>query len=448
VRRRPVVLGAGLAGLGALGYGLRRKLMARLSRWTRLPQFTATPPLLPHDPVRDRARLAVGREGTPAQNVDRVLQKLGGIERFVGASDLVLIKVSAQWWNQGMTNVAAVKRTIEQVLARPGFTGEVVVFENVHFRLPDGSGLARAWVRPSERNVDVSGWVKLGDLVSHFAGAPVGFVGLVDAGKSALAGDAWHDPAHDLGIYGGDGRGPIGAGEDRDGYQWDFGEVFELKRSLVDAARTPLTWPVLVAPTSGLVIDLRRGLFRREGGARVPVTDRKLTWINMTTANEHAASGFTGAVKSPMGLVDMSAGFMGTDPRGRDYQSVHYFGFPGASWRLAGPLAHFAREVRAPDLYLTVAEWVGATPAGPWNDEAEDPRLSERAAFRSRAVVAGTDPVAIDTWCIRNLLMPLEGGRRERYDLDDERSTAVKFLRYYRQVAGAGTMDERLIEVV
>ena len=36
---------------------------------------------------------------------------------------------------------------------------------------------------------------------------------------------------------------------------------------------------------------------------------------------------------------------------------------------------------------------------------------------------------------------------RDMWDLDDPSSFAVKFLRYYRQVAGSGTMDPSLIEV-
>jgi hypothetical protein len=451
VNRRPVLkAGVAVAGIAGIGYALRRSILARLDRWTQRPDFAATPPLIPHDPERDRSRIAVARGGAPAENIDAAIDRLGGIERFVGARDVVIIKVSAQWWNQGMTNVAAARRTIERVLARPGFAGEVIVFENTHFRLPDGSGLARAWTRPSERNVDVPGWTRLGDLIPHFArqAAPVSFVGLIDAGKNDLAGDHWHDPRHEHGVYGGDGRGPIADGEERDGYHWDFTETFSVPRSLVDAARTPLTWPVFTSPHSGLVVDLRRGLFQKDaGGRRAPVADRKLSWINMTTCNEHVTTGITAACKSPMGIVDMSAGAHGTHVLASGYKSLHYFGAPNASWRMAGPLAYFSQRVRAPDLYLTVAEWVAMTPPGPWDDERQDNRLEEVSAHRTRTVVAGTDPVAIDTWCARNLLMPLGGARRQLWDMDDPSSTAVKFLRNYRQVMGRGTMDPALIEV-
>ena len=437
---------AGAGGLALIGGARFKRIIAR---HTQLKSFAATPTLIADDPVRDRAKVFIAQGGTPASNVDEVLAKMGGIETVVGAGDVVVVKVSAQWWNQGMTNVAAVKRLVESVLSRPSFAGEVIVFENTHFRTPDGSGLSRAWTHPSVRNVDVPGWTKMGDLIPHFEklGAPVSFVGLIDAGPSSLSNDGWHDPGHLHGVYGGDGRGPIGAGEDRDGYHWDFGRTFSLAKSWVDEARTPLTWPRFTSPRSGLVVDLKDGVFRREEG-RLPEAGRKLTWINMTTANEHGSTGFTGACKSPMGIVDMSAGELGTHPLARGYRSVHYFGRgnPSATWRMAGPLAYFAREVRAPDLILTVAEWVAFQPGS--DDGDEDIRHSARTCVQKKTIVAGKDPIAIDAWVVRNLMSEFpsakEGGDLA---LDDPNSKVCKFLRYYREVYGQGTLQAGLIEV-
>lgn len=449
--RRALALGAATAGLGALAVALRHRAVSKLAAWTQLPSFTATPPLLPHDPARDRTRIHVAQGGTPAANVDAALSRLGGIEAVVGEDDVVIVKVSAQWWNQGMTNVAAVKRLVEHVLERPGFRGEVIVFENTHFVMPDGSGLSRAWVHPSERNVDVPGWTRMGDLIPHFSGrkvAPVSFVGLVDAGPSALSDDPWHDPDHRVGRYGGDGRGPIAAGEVRDGYHWDFERAFTVPRSWVDDARTPLTWPRFTSPATGLVVDLKHGVLRREDGRLVP-DPRKLTWINMTTVNEHAATGLTAACKSTMGVVDMSAGALGTHPLARGWSSVHYAGrgSPSASWRMAGPLAHFARHVRAPDLILAVAEWVAFAPAG-WDDERADRRLAAETCLQKRTVVAGRDPVAIDVWLVRNVMADVpSGARRSLLDPDDPDSTFSRFLRCYRLAGERGTIDPALVDV-
>jgi hypothetical protein len=445
-RRKLLVGGAATGTLGAAAFAFRRRLRRVIARATRDKDFAATPKLVPHTP-EERRTIYMAQGAPPAANVDAVLDKIG-IEKIVGEDDVVIVKVAAQWWNQGMTNVAAARRVIERILARPGFRGEVVVFENTHFRLADGSGLSRAFTRPSERNVDVEGWATLGDLVAHYKSqnAPVSFVGLVDAAESELAGDPWHDPEHAHGIYGGDGRGPIARGDLRDGYHWDFARTFAKKRGWLETAQTPLTWPVFSSPRSKLRIDLAAGVF--EGAAK---SSRKLTWISLVNVNQHGSTGMTACCKSAMGVVDMSAGRFGTDPRTDGYQSVHYFGNPDASWRMAGPLAHFAREVRTPDLYVAIAEWVALEPPPgvAWDADHQDIRLEAATAHRANTIVAGTDAVAVDWWCAKNVLMPLAQRTNSRgladLDLQNPDSKLSRFLRYYREVYRGGTMDDALI---
>lgn len=447
-RRKLLIGGAAVGTVGAAAFAFRRRVRRLISRVTRDKDFTATPALVPHRP--DEARTVYTASGAPpAGNVDAIFDKIG-IEKVVGEDDVVIIKVAAQWWNQGMTNVAAAKRVIERILARPNFRGEVVVFENTHFRLADGSGLSRAFTRRSERNVDVDGWATLGDLVAHYRGQnqPVSFVGLVDAATSELAGDPWHDPEHAHGIYGGDGRGPIASGDLRDGYVWDFARTFAKKKSWIDTARTPLTWPVFSSPRSKLRIDLANGVF--EGATK---TSRKLTWISLVNVNQHGSTGMTACCKSAMGVVDMSAGRFGTDARTDGYQSVHYFGNPDASWRMAGPLAHFARHVRTPDLYLAIAEWVALDPPAnvAWDGDRQDIRLEGTTAHRANTIVAGTDAVAVDWWAAKNVLAPLAKRTNSRglaqLDLANPDAKLSRFLRYYREVYRGGTMDDALITV-
>jgi hypothetical protein len=45
-------------------------------------------------------------------------------------------------------------------------------------------------------------------------------------------------------------------------------------------------------------------------------------------------------------------------------------------------------------------------------------------------------------------MMPIASPLRGEYDLDDPSSKVVKFLRYYREVYGAGTLDPTLVQVV
>lgn len=452
--------GGGLVAVGASTFVMRKKVRNWIDRKTVLPEFSATPPLLAHDPAKDRTTIYTATGGGAAGNVDTALGKLGGLGKVVGVDDVVIIKVSAQWWNQGMTNVAAVKRTIEHVLELPGWKGELVVFENTHFRQLDKAdddparGLTRAWTHPSDRNVDVPGWTKLGDLIPHFAAldAPVSFVGLVDGGDSSLAGDPWFDPEHAHGVYGGDDRGPIARGDARDGYHWDFGQVFRLRRSRIGHAQTPLTWPRFTSPRTGAVIDFRDGVMRRDGGKLV-ADGRALKFINMTTGNEHGSTGFTGACKSPMGIVDMSAGALGTHPAVAGYQSVHYFGRTGRphgerdpTWRMAGPLAFWNNQVRRADLYLTVQEWIAVTPTTGY-DEQDDMRHHAACAVKAGALVVGTDPVAIDAHCVRTIMSQHPGKYAAMLDLASPDSKVSRFLRYFRQTAGWGTLDPALVTV-
>jgi len=115
---------------------------------------------------------------------------------------------------------------------------------------------------------------------------------------------------------------------------------------------------------------------------------------------------------------------------------------------MAGPLAHFAQHVRAPDLYLAVAEWVAAVPKGiAWDGKTMDPRMEASAAHHVRTVVAGADPVAVDWWCAKNLLHPIGGLNADKVDLGNPDSKLSRFLRYFREVNRGGTMQDDLITV-
>ena len=115
---------------------------------------------------------------------------------------------------------------------------------------------------------------------------------------------------------------------------------------------------------------------------------------------------------------------------------------------MAGPLAYWGDRVRTPNLYVTVAEWTAYSPKTGY-DGSDDMRHHAACREQTRTVVAGTDPVAIDTWCVRNLVMPLGSKSADpgMTNLDDPDSKVSRFLRYFRQVAGKGTLDLALITV-
>ena len=56
---------------------------------------------------------------------------LGGPTGLIECSDVVLVKVNAQWKYRGCTNSDVVRGLIQRILSHPdGFSGEVVIFEN------------------------------------------------------------------------------------------------------------------------------------------------------------------------------------------------------------------------------------------------------------------------------------------------------------------------------
>ena len=88
------MLAAGALGLTGGLIAARRKLGRFVGQYTQHATFTATPPLVPHDPVRDRTKIHVAKGGAPEANVDTVLAALGakGIGEIVGTDDVVIIR--------------------------------------------------------------------------------------------------------------------------------------------------------------------------------------------------------------------------------------------------------------------------------------------------------------------------------------------------------------------
>ena len=65
ITRRNLLVGGGaaVAGIGGAAFVFRKKIKNKLDAWTTKGSFSATPPLVPHDPVKDKARIAFGQGG-------------------------------------------------------------------------------------------------------------------------------------------------------------------------------------------------------------------------------------------------------------------------------------------------------------------------------------------------------------------------------------------------
>jgi hypothetical protein len=345
------------------------------------------------------SRVFVVRNGAPAENMARILQMMGGIERFVGPTDIVVLKPNAQWWNQGTTNTDAMKGFIDAVLAVQGFAGEVIIADN---HQSDGDN-SRGW-NTDKRN----GTFNLNELVEHYH----------SMGHANVTKYHWHVAGTtSLPLQGGaQGNSRVNGPQDGDGYVW-----LEDNYYVSPAGRTCfMTYPVFTSSYSGTTVDLKRGAWK-DGQW---LNDTRVRFINFSALNHHGSDcGVTASVKNLMGVVDMSCGWPGDKPDGtfnahhigvskiNSWKKSKLFmslaarlGFQGAFDRYCcrhfhhtgGVLGHFMKNVRMPDLNITAAEWVG------WGSRTETDKAS-----REKTILASTDPVALDYVSARDVVLPV-----------------------------------------
>jgi hypothetical protein len=147
-----------------------------------------------------------------------------------------------------------------------------------------------------------------------------------------------------------------------------------------------------------------------------------MKFINFSVLNHHGRyTGVTASVKNFMGVVDMSCGYPAPNPV--DTFNTHHVGasfifrllaknisslknIPGfydiylhpSVFRFkytGGVLGSFMREIRKADLNIITAINVG------WGS-----RTDTSKAQKTDTVLASTDPVALDYWAARNVLLP------------------------------------------
>lgn len=94
--------------------------------------------------------------GTPEQNLRKVIELMGGVEKIIGSDDVVMIKPNVMWWNQGGPNLCALKTFVDIIMSRPGgFHGEVLIAENCHRGPSPWAHISSGWAHDFERNSDI-----------------------------------------------------------------------------------------------------------------------------------------------------------------------------------------------------------------------------------------------------------------------------------------------------
>lgn len=282
----------------------------------------------------------------------------GGLEGIIDPNDVVLIKVNCQWKCRGTTNTDVLRGLIYRILEHPdGFNGEVVIFEN-------------------------------GQSQGAFDGDPGGWGSY----------SSW--PEIDNGIY-------INAEEETvltvDYLVNVVFKDYRVSSYLLDPIRSnfipesdhstdgyrrisDVSYPCFTS-SEGNRIELREGIWTGSGH------DNNLKLINVPVLKTHGGTGITGVLKHCYGILSMSDG----------YQSIRHYSQSGTQcgkmWNL----------VRMPDLNILDCIWVSHESLGGY------PPGTTR---RTNALLAGIDPVALDYYASKHILLPLGGSRAHEHNPD------------------------------
>jgi hypothetical protein len=386
----------------------------------RLPAMAA-PPVKP-ETTDPQVFICRSLNGLPVENMEKVIDLAGGIVSYVSKDDIVVIKPNVQWWNQGAPNLGALYTFIKLIMERPdGFSGEVVIAENCH--RGDQPWNSAGWSHTFERNTSISSVQNYNDLTKKLK---------QDFGDR-------YSTVHWVNVHYGANR--VFSPEDGPGYVYCDGTGGVPKIAFGNGAsgdgfrETIMTYPIFKTDR-GTIVDYKNGIW--ENGE---YDNNRLKVINFAALNHHSAyCGITSLIKNYLGVSDLSGGpdpFDGGKLTDR-YYNFHSFPFnkwaPGPQPGMIGAeIGVFLNTIRKADLHVVTAEWIGLA------DRIEPPLA------RTRAVLASTDPVALDFHSAKYLLYANSGLRFHNPEaLDSPTHQYIKACGDH----GGGIFDESKVALV
>ena len=287
----------------------------------------------------------MGMHGTRFYRSDQE-SLLSGPLGLVGARDIVLIKVNAQWKYRGCTNSDLVRGVIQRILSHPdGFFGEVIIVEN-------GQGRGSLFCdTPGPRKSPYP------DETVH-----------------ANAENEQHSYMHLVNQVFNDPR--VSA------YLLDPIRTTFIDRSdhITDGYRIHenVSYPCFTSP-GGHRVELKEGVWTGQG------YEDNLKLINMPVLKKHDVGGslITAALKNFYGILSMSDGHA---------KYRHYSG-------LGETCGKMVADIRAPVMNILDAIWVSFSSLKGY---------PEHTTFRANQILASQDPVALDYWAAKHIMYPID----------------------------------------
>jgi hypothetical protein len=268
-----------------------------------------------------------------------------GPEGLIASTDLILLKINSQWTERGGSNTDLLKDLIQTIVSHPdGFIGEIIIADN---------GQGYGGMNHAENNAENTSQ-STQDVVDMFSSV------------------------HNVSTYNwADIRGiqvnEYSEGDLTDGY------------IIYDSAD----------PETGIYVSYPK--FQTEFGTNVSFKhgswngiryDKRLKVINLPVLKSHFIYGVTGSLKNYMGVQS----------------EVVNGGLANGHTSIAtGGMGTLMAELGLPTLNIIDAVWVNANP---YPDLYCGPSTDYSMATRVNMIIAGVDPIALDYWTAKYILVP------------------------------------------
>jgi len=285
-----------------------------------------------------------------------LLSELCGPAGLIEATDVVLLKVNAQWKYRGCTNIDLVRGVIQRILDHPdGFIGEVVVIENGQGR---GSFYCDRMYASNNNAIYPDDRIHANAenenhhymyLVNDVFDDPRVSCYLLDPIRSMFIDDSDHFT---------------------DGYR-----IFQ-----------NVSYPCFTT-AGGRRIELREGIWNGDGYRD------NVKLINIPVLKHHDKNGseITASLKHFYGILSMADG---------QSKFRHYSG-------LGKTCGKMVASVRTPVLNIIDAIWVSHLSLKGYPQE---------TTFRANQLLASQDPVALDYWASKYIMYPIDWNERHHPD--------------------------------
>ncbi len=330
-----------------------------------------------------------------------VAGKNRGLCGLIARDDTRIIKVNSQWDERGGTNTDLLKALIKAIVDHPdGFVGELIVADNGQAQYGlTGRGGSLDYSRNNAEDMSQS----VNRVVDSFTGCRVST------------------------------------------YLWDNITTVRVKEYFEGDIKDGYVTNAAVSPRTGAMVSYPK--FKTKFGTHIsfklgtwdPKTQTydsdRLKLVNVPVLKSHRIYGVTACVKHYMGVVSDK---LTTQLGVRAHTTV---GTGGMGTEMV--------ETRFPILNVLDAIWVNAKPDG-------GPGTPYETATRANVIVASADPIALDYWASKNILMRVAQEKRYR-DLSSinpdntERSSFGQWLRLsmeeIRQAGYQTTLEESHMNV-